>query len=59
VSKVAELLSESIAFYDAEMISGVINTMLRHTNNNTINKVSVDEVKNIMNQLKAVGVAIP
>jgi LPS O-antigen subunit length determinant protein (WzzB/FepE family) len=57
-SKVAELLSESIAFYDAEMISGLINTMLRHTNNNTINKVSADEVRNIMNQLKAVGVSI-
>lgn len=59
VSKVAELLSESIAFYDAEMISGLINTMLQYTNNNTINKVSADEVRNIMNQLKAVGVSIP
>jgi len=55
----AELLSESIAIYDAEMISSLINAMLRHTNNNTINKVSSDEVKNIMNQLKAVGVFIP
>ncbi len=59
VSKVAELLSESTAFYDAEMISGLINTMLRYTNNNTINKVSTDEVRNVMNQLKAVGVSIP
>jgi hypothetical protein len=59
VSKVAELLSESIAFYDAEMISGLMNTMLRHISNNTINKVSADEVRNVMNQLKAVGVAIP
>src|SRR5918995_5584658 len=59
VSKVAELLSESIAFYDVEMISGLINTMLRHTNNNTINKVSADEVRNVTNQLKAVGVSIP
>ena len=57
--KVAELLSESIAFYDAKMISGLINTMLRHTNNNTIDKVSADEVRNIINQLKAVGVSIP
>lgn len=54
-----ELLTESIAFYDAEMISGLINTMLRHTNNNTINKVTGEEVRNIMNQLKAVGVSIP
>ncbi len=59
MSKVAELLSESIAFYDAEMISGLMNTMLRHISNNTINKVSADEVRNVMNQLKAVGVAIP
>ena len=59
VSKLAEILSESIAFYDAEMISGLINTMLQYTNNNTINKVSADEVRNIMNQLKAVGVSIP
>jgi hypothetical protein len=59
VSKVAELLSESIAFYDAEMISGLINTILRHTKNNTINKVLPEEVRNIMNQLKAVGVSIP
>ena len=59
VSKVVELLSESIAFYDAEMISGLINTMLQYTNNNAINKVSTDDVRNIMNQLKAVGVSIP
>ena len=52
-------LSESIAIYDAEMISSLINAILRHTNNNTINKVSADEVRNIMNQLKAVGVSIP
>jgi hypothetical protein len=58
-SKVAELLSESIAFYDADMISGLINTMLRHTNNNAINRVTAEEVRNIMNQLKAVGVSIP
>ena len=30
VPKVAELLSESSAFYDAEMIAGLINAMLSH-----------------------------
>jgi hypothetical protein len=40
VSRVAELLSESNAFYDAEMISELINTMLQHTNNNAINRVN-------------------
>jgi hypothetical protein len=59
VPRVAELLSESTAFYDAEMISGLINVMLQHTNNNTINKVTAGEVSNIINQLKAVGVSIP
>ncbi|HZA69723.1 MAG TPA: hypothetical protein VE548_08475 [Nitrososphaeraceae archaeon] len=59
VSRVAELLSESNAFYDAEMISELMNTMLQHTNNNAINKVTALEVRNITNQLKAVGVSIP
>jgi L-aminopeptidase/D-esterase-like protein len=59
VSRVAELLAESLAFYDAEMVSELMNTMLRHTNNNAINKVTAGEVSNIMNQLKAVGVSIP
>ena len=59
VSRVAELLSESHAFYDSEMIAELMNTMLRHTNNKAINKVSADEVRNIMYQLKAVGVSIP
>ena len=59
VSRVVELLSESVAFYDAEMISELMNTILRHTNNNAINKVTPGEVRNIMNQLKAVGVSIP
>ena len=59
VSRVAELLSESNAFYDAEMISELMNVMLQHTNNNAINRVTAEEVSNIMNQLKAVGVSIP
>ena len=59
VSRVAELLSESLAFYDAEMISELMNTMLEHTNSNAINRVTAGEVRNVMNQLKAVGVSIP
>jgi hypothetical protein len=59
VPKVAELLSESTAFYDAEMISGLIDAMLQHTNSNAINRVTANDVSNIMNQLKAVGVSIP
>ncbi|HZB16818.1 MAG TPA: hypothetical protein VE445_06580, partial [Nitrososphaeraceae archaeon] len=35
VSRIAELLSEANAFYDAEMISQLINAMLRSYHNNT------------------------
>jgi hypothetical protein len=42
VSRVAELLSESLAFYDAEMISELMNIMLRHTNNDAINKAKAE-----------------
>jgi L-aminopeptidase/D-esterase-like protein len=59
VSRVAELLSESLAFYDAQMMSEFMNAMLQHTNNNDINRVTSGEVRNVMNQLKAVGVSIP
>jgi hypothetical protein len=52
-------LSESLAFYDAEMISELMNTMLQHTKNNAINRVTAGEVRNIMDQLKAVRVSIP
>jgi hypothetical protein len=45
--------------YDAEMIAELINTMLKHTNNNAIDRVTAGEVSNIMNQLRAVGVSIP
>jgi hypothetical protein len=51
VSKVAELLSESIAFYDAEMISQLVNTMLQqHRKNSTIKRVTAAEVSYIINQ---------
>jgi hypothetical protein len=59
ISRVAELLSESLAFYDAEMISELMNIMLQHTNSNAINRVTAGEVRNIMDQLKAVRVSIP
>jgi hypothetical protein len=49
VPRVAELPSESTAFYDAEMISGLINAMFQHTKNNTIDRVTANEVSDIMN----------
>ena len=60
VPKVAELLSESNAFYDAEMISQLVNAMLlQHRNNSTIKRVTAAEVSYVIHQLKAVGVSIP
>ena len=59
VPKVAELLSESNAFYDAEMISQLINAMLQHRRNSMIKRVTAAEVSYVINQLKAVGVSIP
>jgi hypothetical protein len=59
VSKVAELLSETTAFYDAELLSGVMNAMLQHKKNPVITRVAATEVNHIINQLKAVGISIP
>ena len=59
VSKVAELLSESHAFYDAEMISQLINSMLQYTQNSLIRNVTSAQVNYVMKQLKATGVPLP
>src|SRR4029079_16224702 len=59
VPRVAELLSESNAFYDAEMISQLVNAMLQHRKNSTIQRVTPAEVSYVISQLKAVGVSIP
>jgi len=56
------LLSESNAFYDAEMISQLVNATLlqqRRRKNSTIKRVTAAEVSYIINQLKAAGVSIP
>jgi hypothetical protein len=60
VPKVAELLSKTSAFYDAEMIAGLINAMISHVSKNTvIDRVTVEQVRNVMDQLKATGVSLP
>ena len=59
VSKVAELLSESHAFYDAQMISQIINSMLQYTRNSLIGNVTTAQVNYVMKQLKASGVPLP
>lgn len=60
VSKVAELLSESSAFYDAEMMASLINAMLSHqSGNRIINRVTPEQVRHVIDQLKAAGVGLP
>jgi hypothetical protein len=59
VSKIAELLLESKAFYDAEMISSLINTMLYYTKNSIIKRVTPAQVIYVMSQLKTSGVSLP
>jgi hypothetical protein len=60
VPRVAELLSETLAFYDAEMIASLINAMLSQgTKNAVIDRATAEEVKYVMNQLKASGISLP
>jgi hypothetical protein len=59
VSKIAELLLESSAFYDAEMISSLINTMLHYTRNSIIESITAAQVVYVMSQLKVSGVSLP
>jgi hypothetical protein len=59
VSKVAELLSESHAFYDAEMISQLINSMLQYAHSSVIRNVTAAQINYVMKQLKATGVPLP
>lgn len=60
VAKVAELLSKSSAFYDAEMIAGLINAMISHVSKSTvIDRVTAEQVRNVMDQLKATGLTLP
>ncbi|HZA63771.1 MAG TPA: hypothetical protein VE573_12935, partial [Nitrososphaeraceae archaeon] len=67
VSRIAELLSEANAFYDAEMISQLINAMLRSYHNDTkentrkptMESVTASEVNYVMRQLKTTGISLP
>ena len=67
VQKIAQLLSEQSVFYDAEMISQLINAMLRtyhyqhkrNSNKPTIEHVTASEVNYVMKQLKTTGIPLP
>lgn len=63
-AKVAELLEETHAFYDADMIAQLINGMLaQRTSMNlnshpTIERVTTGQVDYVIRQLKAAGISI-
>jgi hypothetical protein len=67
VQKIAQLLLEARAFYDAEMIAQIINAILRSSSqpaisNNkkpTIDTVTASEVTYVMRQLKTAEIPIP
>ncbi|MDR4491612.1 MAG: hypothetical protein R2685_12045 [Candidatus Nitrosocosmicus sp.] len=61
VSKIAEVLSESHAFYDSELISQIINTMVRTNKESAllINRVSKEDVDEVLQQLKTCGISLP
>ena len=58
-NKIAQLLSETVTFYDAEMISQVINLLAGSNQKSTIGSVNANEVSYVLNQLKACGVSLP
>jgi hypothetical protein len=61
ISQVAELLSKSHAFYDSEMISQIVNAMIRENKESLsiINHVTAEEVDLVIRQLKTSGVSLP
>ena len=58
-NKIAQLLSETLTFYDAELISQLINVLLGSNLKSTIKRIDTNEVNYVMNQLRACGVSLP
>ena len=58
-NKIAELLSETVTFYDADMISQLINVLIGSNSKSPVGRVDTDEVNYVINQLKAWGISLP
>ena len=58
-NKIAELLSETVTFYDADMISQLINILLGSNSKSPVGRVDTDEVNYVIDQLKACGISLP
>jgi hypothetical protein len=57
-NKIAQLLSETVTFYDADMISQLINLLVGSNAKTPIGRVDANEVSYVINQLKACGVSL-
>ncbi|RPI84672.1 MAG: hypothetical protein EHM34_03235 [Nitrosopumilales archaeon] len=58
-NKIAQLLSETLTFYDSELISQLINALIGSNPNSTLTRIDASEVNYVINQLKACGVSLP
>jgi len=58
-NKIAELLSETVTFYDADMISQLINILIGSNSKSPVGRVDTDEVNYVIDQLKACGISLP
>ena len=58
-NRIAQLLSETLTFYDSELISQLMNALLGNSPKSTITRIDANEVSYVMNQLKACGVSLP
>ena len=58
-NKIAQLLSETLTFYDSELISQLINVLIGSNPNSTLTRIDASEVNYVINQLKACGVSLP
>ena len=58
-NRIAHLLSETLTFYDSELISQLMNALLGNSPKSTITRINANEVSYVMNQLKACGVSLP
>ena len=61
ISRIAEVLSESYSFYDSEIISQIVNAMIRQNKESTsiIGNVTSKDVDQVMRQLKTCGISLP
>ncbi len=58
-NKIAQLLSETLTFYDSELISQLINVLIGSNPKSTLTRIDANEVKYVMDHLKACGVSLP